>query len=88
MLTRYAGLGSDNLVAIEAVDGTGKVIIANASQHGDLLWASRGGGGGNFAVVTAFVFRTVDVSSGVTVFKYAMPRDKVGGMLQGGRALH
>lgn len=56
---RYAGLASDNLIALTAVDGTGKVIRADAKKNSDLLWASRGGGGGRFVIVTEFEFRVM-----------------------------
>ena len=36
----------------------GSAVVCNASRHPDLYWALRGGGGGNFGVVTRFVFRT------------------------------
>ena len=57
LLGRYLGLMCDNLVGIEAVDAMGATIAANATHNSDLFWASCGGGGGNFAIVTEFRFR-------------------------------
>ena len=39
-------------------------MIADAKHHPDLFWACRGGGGGNFGIVTRLVFRTHRVSQG------------------------
>jgi hypothetical protein len=58
------------------VDGRGRTLHANASQHTDLLWAARGAGGGRFFVATTFWFRTVDVSMGVTEIHATVPPAK------------
>ena len=54
---RAFGLAADNIVAAELVGADGKVREVNDSSDPDLLWALRGGGGGNFGVVTALEFR-------------------------------
>jgi FAD/FMN-containing dehydrogenase len=50
------GLTIDNLLAVDLVTATGHVIRASASEHPDLFWGVRGGGG-NFGIVTAFEFQ-------------------------------
>jgi FAD binding domain-containing protein/berberine-like enzyme len=60
---RKFGLTSDHLLEATVVLADGSAVVANAYAHPDLYWALRGGGGGNFGIVTRFVFRTHPVGS-------------------------
>jgi FAD/FMN-containing dehydrogenase len=55
LMSKY-GLALDNLLAVDLVTASGKVLRASPEAESDLFWAVRGGGG-NFGVVTSFEYR-------------------------------
>lgn len=80
-LLRKVGLTCDSLLSIEIVDAKGEVINATKdNEYSDLFWASCGGGGGNFGIVTSMVLKAYPAES-VTWFNigwdWDQPVDKV-----------
>jgi FAD/FMN-containing dehydrogenase len=58
LASRDLGVTADRVMAVQIVTADGRVRHAGKRKHADLYWACRGGGGGNFGIVTAFTLRT------------------------------
>jgi FAD/FMN-containing dehydrogenase len=79
-LVRKYGLTCDNVLSFEVVTAEGDLITANKEMNADLFWGLRGGGG-NFGVVTSFLYRAYPVSTvlgGLIVYA----RDQAGAVLR------
>jgi FAD/FMN-containing dehydrogenase len=74
------GYAVDNLLSAEVVLDDASVVTASESEHPDLLWALRGGGG-NFGVVTSFQYRLHPVAT-VWAGLIAHPLDRLSSMLR------
>lgn len=61
-LSRTFGLTIDNLLEADMVLANGSLVTVNKTQHPDLFWAIRGGGG-NFGIVTSFKFQAHPVKT-------------------------
>ncbi len=73
-LTRQFGWTVDDLIEVEMVTAAGDVVRASREVNDDLFWAIRGGGG-NFGVVTEFVFNLHEIGPEVTAGLIAWSAD-------------
>ena len=75
-LARKYGLASDNLLSVDMVTANGQLLTASATEHPDLFWGVRGGGG-NFGVVTSFEYQLHPVGpvlAGVVIYPFEQAR--------------
>ena len=72
LTSRAFGLTCDSLEELVLVTADGAVRVCSERENADLFWACRGGGGGNFGVVTSLTFRTHAVGD-VTTFRIRWP---------------
>lgn len=82
ILTRSAGVGSDRIAAANVVLANGSTVTASPTQNRDLYWAIRGGGGGNFGVVTSYDITPAHVSQ-IAVVNLTWNWDQAADMLDG-----
>lgn len=72
-ISRKHGFSIDNLLSAEVVTADGRLVTASPVENRDLFWGIRGGGG-NFGIVTSFVFRCAEIGtevfSGLIVKKF------------------
>jgi FAD/FMN-containing dehydrogenase len=61
-LSRAYGLSIDSVLEVDIVLANGKLVTASEKENSDLFWAVQGGGG-NFGVVTSFLFKMHDAGT-------------------------
>ncbi|MFG1992634.1 FAD-binding oxidoreductase [Actinoplanes sp. NPDC048988] len=81
VVARTYGLTCDHLRAATVVTADGAVHTVDGNHDADLLWALRGGGGGNGGIVTSFTFGTVPAPT-VTVFTLRFPAARTSRVLR------
>ena len=78
---RAYGLTCDQLQTVDVVTADGVLHRCGPGSDEDLYWACRGGGGGNFGVVTSFGFRTHPIPEAITLFTLEWPWGAAGDVL-------
>jgi FAD/FMN-containing dehydrogenase len=76
-IQRSVGLISDNLIAGTIVDANGEIIHFSENRNPDLLWAMRGGGGGNFGIATSYTFKIHPAPDRVGIFQIVWPWEQL-----------
>lgn len=70
---RKLGLTTDSVVGLEIVTADGRLRTVSKTADPDLFWALRGGGGGNFGVVTSFTFELHPMPAQAAYFNIVWP---------------
>ena len=82
LFTRSTGVASDKVTSARVVLADGRAVTASPREHSDLYWALRGGGGGNFGVVTSFEVAPTpltDLAAGNLSWPYEQALDMLDG---------
>lgn len=58
------GLGVVNIFEEEIITADNQLLTVNSAHHADLYWALRGGGGGNWGVISAITYRAHKIPQG------------------------
>src|SRR5215207_6959311 len=80
-LMRKHGLTIDQLLSVQIVTADGEIVTASDAENADLFWGVRGGGG-NFGIVTSFVFRLNAVGPTVLSSLLLWPLEDAGEVLE------
>jgi FAD/FMN-containing dehydrogenase len=74
-LSRTYGLAADNLLSVDIVTADGRLLRTSATEHEELFWGIRGGGG-NFGIVTSFEYQLHPVGPAVLAGMVTHPFDR------------
>ena len=80
--SRQYGLTCDQLAGLTMVTADGQIRHVDADENRPLFWASRGGGGGNFGIVTAMRFHTQPAAP-MGIFLLTFPWSKAPAVIRG-----
>ncbi len=73
VFSRAYGLTCDQMESVTIVTADGVARRCDPAHDEDMYWACRGGGGGNFGVVTGFEFQVHPIPDAITLFTLEWP---------------
>jgi len=76
-IQRTTGLISDNILSATIVDANGEILCVSECENSDLFWAIRGGGGGNFGIITSYTFKILPAPAKIGIFKIIWPWEQM-----------
>lgn len=76
-IQRTTGLISDNILSATIVDANGEILCVSECENSDLFWAIRGGGGGNFGIITSYTFKILPAPVKIGIFKIIWPWEQL-----------
>jgi FAD/FMN-containing dehydrogenase len=76
--SRHHGPSCLSIVAVDVVTAAGEMLHCDEDRHGDFLWAARGGGHGQFAVVTRFHLRLSAAPGAIVRSARVYPKEMAG----------
>jgi FAD/FMN-containing dehydrogenase len=85
-LARQHGLACDNVISCQVVTADGRLVHASRTEHPDLYWALRGGGG-NFGVVAEFEFALHPAGTQALIAEHTFAPDQAPAALRAWRDL-
>ncbi|KAF5965348.1 isoamyl alcohol oxidase [Fusarium bulbicola] len=74
-LSSTFGLAADNIYQVRVVTTQGHILTADATKNQDLLWAIRGGGAGQYGIVTEYVLKAYPAPSVIETGFTISPRE-------------
>lgn len=77
VVQRITGLISDNIVGATIVNANGDILHVSGKENPDLLWAIKGGGGGNFGIITSYTFTIRPAPFEVSIFEVVWPWEQL-----------
>lgn len=76
-IQRTVGVISDNILEATMVDANGSILHISENENQDLFWGIRGGGGGNFGIITSYTFIVRPAPPKVGIFQVIWPWEQI-----------